>query len=395
MSIATVIASFVLCLFFNVFLNSFDIYADIALASNTLTFNLGESLLLSGCQVCHGKDDKDVFTVKNASCQQCLTKNSLFRCGDSFEILDKLNKLENSESCLEEKFSVYLNSTTKSYIWRDNSCTNEERSCCVENRPRLQNKNPLDWIDKRIIAHQTEDLRNIRHDIDYNVFILSGRSSQRHCQRIFLDFNNGTSSNIKSFLDKHIPKAPEQNAIKQSYRFRRSVSGETNLEKGFNADDECGIYVEENWTMNVTNNGVSCGSDLCLIHLQRLKWNLNISNIDDWSQQTFFNLGKKLGGKTCKLLFQYGVASLVPIVIHIVFNMVVYLEDLNSNKSTKKEVVFVLLGCYPQTKCLKFMFQFLCHKDEKKFNQDKDNFDDRLGLLEPFIESSFQVSVSI
>ena len=80
---------------------------------------------------------------------------------------------------------------------------------------------------------------------------------------------------------------------------------------------------------------------------------------------------------------------------YIVFNMVVYLEDLNSNKSTKKEVVFVLLGCYPQTKCLKFMFQFLCHKDEKKFNQDKDNFDDRLGLLEPFIESSFQVSVSI
>ena len=61
MGYASVIVSFIVCLFFNVFLNSFDVYSDITLTFHTLTFNLGASLLLSGCRVCHGKEDKDVF----------------------------------------------------------------------------------------------------------------------------------------------------------------------------------------------------------------------------------------------------------------------------------------------------------------------------------------------
>ena len=67
MGVATVIASFVLCLFSNVFLR--------------------------------------VSQLKHEN----RLKNSMFRCGDSFEILDKLNELERSESCFEEKFRVYLN----------------------------------------------------------------------------------------------------------------------------------------------------------------------------------------------------------------------------------------------------------------------------------------------
>ena len=80
MGVASVIVSFAVCIFFNVGLNSFDVYSDITLAYNTLTFNLGESLLLTGCKVCSGKEDKDVFEVKNSSCQHCLTQNYNFEC---------------------------------------------------------------------------------------------------------------------------------------------------------------------------------------------------------------------------------------------------------------------------------------------------------------------------
>ena len=66
----TVIASFVVCITFNIFLNSFDVYSDTTLAFNTLTFNLGDSLLLGGCKVCHGKQDKDIYSVKESKCQQ-------------------------------------------------------------------------------------------------------------------------------------------------------------------------------------------------------------------------------------------------------------------------------------------------------------------------------------
>ena len=95
MSTTTVIVSFIVCFTFNIFLNSFDVFSDTALAYNALTFNLGSSLLLSGCRVCHGKVNKDVFNYINGSCQQCLTKNYHFGCGRSFEMLNKLNELQN------------------------------------------------------------------------------------------------------------------------------------------------------------------------------------------------------------------------------------------------------------------------------------------------------------
>ena len=109
MSLATVIVSFLFCILFNIFLNSFDGYSDIALAINTLTFNLGDSILLSGCKVCHGKVDKDIFSGKSSSCQFCLTRNKQFECGLSFQVLDKIIELEKNESCEKERFGVKWN----------------------------------------------------------------------------------------------------------------------------------------------------------------------------------------------------------------------------------------------------------------------------------------------
>ena len=99
-----VIATFALSLFFNVFLNSFDVYSDVILAFNALTFNLGDSILLSGCKACSGKLDKDVFSVKNSYCQQCLTKNHNFQCGQSVEIIENVLQRPNYESFLTREF---------------------------------------------------------------------------------------------------------------------------------------------------------------------------------------------------------------------------------------------------------------------------------------------------
>ena len=100
----------------------------------------------------------------------------------------------------------------------------------------------------------------------------------------------------------------------------------------------------------------------------------------------------KLGGKTCQILWQYGFASLVPILINLSFIAIVYLEDLKLGNATKMEAIFVLLLLYPQMKCLKFLLQFFFHRDEKKLNGDKDEYDDRLGSHEPFLESALQAS---
>ena len=158
MGLITVIVSFVVCLSLNVGLNTFDVYSDITLSFNTLTFNLGDSLLLSGCKSCSGKEDKEVFTVKNSSCQHCLTENYNLQCGNSFKILDKLNELSKSDTCVTDRFGVSWNATSKSYHWKNETCDNYLDACCVELKNNVTASNPLSLIDKRIIAIQSDYL---------------------------------------------------------------------------------------------------------------------------------------------------------------------------------------------------------------------------------------------
>ena len=65
---------------------------------------------------------------------------------------------------------------------------------------------------------------------------------------------------------------------------------------------------------------------------------------------------------------------------------------MKSKNASKFEIVFVILMCYPQTKTIKFLWEYICDKNETRLNQKKDDFDKHIGNLEPFLESAFQVS---
>ena len=128
----------------NVVLPSFDIYSDITLAYKIFTYNLGDSLLLAGCRVCQGKNETDIYTLKNKSCQQCLTSSrryevlEIHNCGDSYEFLDKIHELERRDTCENEdlSFTLNFNSTTNSYIVKKEMCDILKDACCVENKNR-------------------------------------------------------------------------------------------------------------------------------------------------------------------------------------------------------------------------------------------------------------------
>ena len=156
--------------------------------------------------------------------------------------------------------------------------------------------------------------------------------------------------------------------------------------------DGCGILVKTIEKDYVIHNAVSCGHDSCLVHLQTLKLYSNISNVDDWKQQTFYSYGKKLGGKTCHLLWQYGLASLVPILLNLIFNMIVFIEDVKSGKAYMLELITVLPCFYPQWKTIRFLVEYCFHRNEEQLYEAKDKFDQRLGSLESFLESAAQVS---
>ena len=382
MSLRTVLVSFVACIFFNILLNSFDVYSDIALAVNTLTFDLGESILMSGCRVCHGKTNKDVFSVRNSSCHHCLTKNDAFRCGMSFDMLTKLNEIEKTDACKNKRFGVVYNMKSKRYESKNDSCSDVADTCCFETRQQNKVMSPLDKIDKKILALQTHRFMDIRDDIGFDIFLLSSKSSSFHCSNLF----------DNHYLIDNLTTSKRSKENEWFFKFSKSIDGKYILKERFDSTDDCGLYITSKQERYVGNNGETCGMDSCLIHLQSIKLMSNISDIDEWKQKTLLGWGIKFGGQVCNLLWIYGLASLVPILINSIYNLLVYFEDLKLGNATKIDVIFVVIALYPQVKCLKFLLHFLSHKDEKKLDKDKADYENQLGSLEPFLESTFQVS---
>ena len=89
----------------------------------------------------------------------------------------------------------------------------------------------------------------------------------------------------------------------------------------------------------------------------------------------------------------YGITSIVPIILCMIFHLLLFVEDVKLNRAFKIEIVFVFCQFYPQWKTLKFLYSYLRDGNEEELNRSKDNFDIHVGSLEPFIESALQVSL--
>ena len=178
-------------------------------------------------------------------------------------------------------------------------------------------------------------------------------------------------------------------------KLSKSRNGKISLEEGDTNKDGCGILLkkkQDNTEDFLNHDSHICGMDSCLLHLQNLKINLNIASLDDWKSKTFYDLGVKVGGQTCQLLWKYGLVMLVPIFLNMAFNCLVFFEDLSNSKVTMVEVVFVPLLFYPQWKTIRLLATFIYDRNEEKLNENKDKFDREVGVLEPFLESAIQVS---
>ena len=392
MGTTTVIVSFIVCFIFNIFLNSFDVYSDTALAYNALTFNLGSSILLSGCRVCHGKEYKDVFKYKNNSCQQCLTKNGGFECGRSFEMLNKLNELQNKDSCENQHFAFNYNSSSKSYDFRNGVCDKTSDYCCVENTDKPNISSPLEYLDKRIIAIHTKEFGYDRNKLKYDTYVLSGKLSLFYCFRFLSNYFNWDPTVFYDFINKNITNLNTQNKSNVMFKFVKSKNNTFNLESGFSYKDDCGLLVTNKLDIYFQNNAENtCESDSCLVHIQYLKKFLNISDLDDWKQNTFYDAGRKFGGQVCDLVWKFGLTSIVPITVNMIFNLLVFLDDLNGGYAFKAEILFVLVSFYPQWRTLRFLGEYLYNRNEDQLNRAKEKYDVQVSSLEPFLEAAFQV----
>ena len=424
-----IIASFITCIFFNVFLNSFDHYSDVTLAYETLKFDLGNSLLLSACRVCHGKTESDIYSVKKTKCQKCVIENLDFQCGNDINVLGKLSESRNSENCENDDIVARWNQTAINYNLIDDNCESSKRnwthyethhddvylklSCCIkeikmseQNASDLRMKNisnPLDHFDKKILVHRPFFKSRDRHILNYEIYYLSSKYSLYRCINIFANYfheynrhwalderENGPG--IVDFLRLNIILPNEENETEWHFRFSEQRNGTFIVEKGFTAEDQCGFVVQRKQEKLVQNNAEqTCGLDPCLLHLQSLKFTLNISNFDQWKHNTFYSHGKKVGGETCFLLWNYGIACLIPPALNLIFHIFIFVEDLKSGSAWKFEFLFVILLFYPQWKTIRFLTEYCLNKDETQLKDAQSSFSEQFGHVEPFLESGFQV----
>ena len=438
-----IIASLITCIFFNVFLNSFDHYSDVTLAYETMAnnFDLGNSLLLSACRVCHGKTASDIYSVKKTKCQKCVIENLDFQCGNDINVLGRLSEPHNSENCENDDIVARWNQSSRNYNLINSNCESSKRnqswdrisnhdegyvkrqdyvSCCIkEIETSKQNvsdswtkniSNPLDHLDKKILAHRPfHKYKFFRHILQYDhydnilIYYLSAKFSLHHCQNVYAEYFNEYNQiyefherkkgpGILYFLRRNVFLQKEENETEWHYRFSEQRDGSFKVEKGFTAEDRCGFLVQRKPEQLIQNNAEqTCGLDPCLLHLQSLKRMLNISNFDQWKHNTFFSQGKKLGGETCFLLWNYGVACLIPSALNLIFHMFIFVEDLKSGRASKEEFLLVILFFYPQWKTIRFLTEYCTNKNEKQLKDAQGSYSEQFGHVEPFLESAFQV----
>ena len=402
--VMAIVFIFVVRFALNIFLPSFDTYSDANLAYKTFTFSLGESLLLSGCRVCQGKDETEIYTLKTNSCQSCLISRSGYdhtECGNSHEVLNKIHELERKDTCENENlsFTLNMNLATKDYIFKNETCDFSEDSnvlkmCCVKYLKSKYNSRLIDTSTKYTYPYPTSMLGYKKNKLIYNTYLLSGGLSLVHCERVFHEYFSPYVQSFYAYVNNNITSLKSPLKAQLLLRFTKSRNGKISLENGYTNVDGCGILLQKKRDDSKYSNnpGWMCGRDSCLVHLLNLKFNLNISSLDDWKSNTFYDYGVKVGGQTCQLLWKYGLVMLVPIFLNMAFNSLVFFEDLSNGKVTMVEIVFVPLLFYPQWKTIRLLVTFIYDRNEDKLCETRDKLDREVGVLEPFLESAIQVS---
>ena len=98
----SILVLFVSSILFNVILPTGDVYSDVGLMVKTLRFDLGDTIELSGCRSCYGKDEDDSILVENEACPVCVEHRKGYYCGDSPFTLNKILDLQASQSCANQ-----------------------------------------------------------------------------------------------------------------------------------------------------------------------------------------------------------------------------------------------------------------------------------------------------
>ena len=161
-------------------------------------------------------------------------------------------------------------------------------------------------------------------------------------------------------------------------------------------NDQCGLSFRTHNNNSVHDNTV-CDQSVCLIHLIAVSniFKSNDFNYEQWQTLIKFDiLNRRIGGRLCRLLTIYGWSILIPILLNLIFHISMFIRDFKNKKVSRVEFISVLILCYPQWRCVKFLVNYFYHKDENRLQNEKQTYQRDVETVEAFAESGIQVKKS-
>ena len=376
MGAATIAASFLMCIVFNMILPSGDVYSDVALMTNTLTFKLGDSLELAGCKVCHGITEDELYSKTN-SCDVCLT-NEYYLCGGYSSILNNITQLQNRKECVNETLRV-----TNKREFKSDACQKDDY-CCLQTFDE-QIIQSTSHLDPRLLT----TCYSYSERLDFDYCYVTGKANYLYCLHL-QKLDPTFFQQLGKLIESDVSYGGKDKIKNKLFTYKKVDNSTTMFSENFTCEDKCGVYMKPKIKNQPLNR--RCNEHACQVHLQYLHLQTNILNLQEWKNTTDFQRGVKIGGKSCSLLRIYGATIIIPILLNFLFNVVLFKNDLRVGKANKWEVIPLVLLCYPQYKTVKFLGMFFfSHRDEEILNRDKEENDRVVAPLEPFLESSLQV----
>ena len=393
----SLLVTFVISILFNVILPTGDVYSDVGLMVNTLQFDLGNTRELAGCRVCYGKEDNDLSLEPNHTCPHCLENIKSNSCGESPGALNKLLELQNSQICHGEKWKSIRpslqvqndgHSVVEQGVCRKNTSEpGNQDFCCFEKNNQTEDSKTYPDVDMRAIF----DPHTFLYCADYYWDVLVGNASLDFCRALL-----GQEIHIQNQLC-NITKNAKIQSEELVLHVKNISEQKVAFERGFKFEDVCGVYLRP-ISMGEQTYRKRCGIDTCLVLIQNLKLEGNLSGIRDlneWKTKSNWMFASKIGGKNCWLLKMYGWTMALPLILSLLFNVTSFYNEMKYGDATNYDILSIIVLFYPQWKSLKILARFIIdHRDEEQLNKDMSRFDKQIGSLEPFVESAFQVIIS-
>ena len=378
-----------------------------------LTFNLGESLELSGCKSCYFKDEKDVYYpeigLNNKRCHTLILSTNL-TCGDSISSLNKIMEFQKEkENCLLNE-TFRFNNKTRNKKLEASECVEGPSQCCITKTNEIKQKYNINDLSPKSLFHPCYFLAGGYGPLLNTWFefcTVAGEASLTHCLRIqeenATNFQSLVLSRFKYVLGDVLYSSSNETVFFYSYSWtNQTLVVEEKGQSSIDPKTPCGflIFRHDNVSQQKLQemkkhshtNTYHYNEDACRTHLKSLQVTTSIYNLHEWKTRTDYMFSKKVGGKTCELLRIYGISIIFPICLNLFFTYVLFSNDVREGKASNLEIIPVILLVYPQYKTIKFIVQYLfIHHDETQLNLDKTENDRTLASLEPFLESSFQV----